>query len=158
MTRLLLALVLAGAAAAVAALVRRRRAVDAPSQPMAGWVAPAQLDRSDFARPDAPWLVALFTSATCDSCRSTVAKAAVLETSAVVVDVVEVGERAEVHRRYGIEAVPMVCIAGGDGVVVRSFVGPMSATDLWAAVARARDPSLPLGYCESHGHEDGPEG
>jgi len=34
--------------------------------------------------------------------------------------------------------VPIVVIADLDGVVRKSFVGPMSATDLWAAVAEAR--------------------
>ena len=37
---------------------------------------------SDFARPDAPWLVVVFSSATCDACASMVAKAHVLATAA----------------------------------------------------------------------------
>jgi hypothetical protein len=37
-------------------------------------------------------------------------------------------------------------IADANGVVVKSFLGPMTATDLWAAVAEARDPgSTPVG-------------
>ena len=58
----------------------------------------------------------------------------------VAVDEVEVTARAEVHRRYGIDAVPIVCIADRAGTVVASFVGPVTATDLWAAVAEARAP------------------
>lgn len=136
--RVLLALLLAAAAAGVAALLRRRQPSEAPTQPR--YLAPAQLDRADFDRPDAPWLVALFSSATCTTCASMRGKVAVLASGDVVVDDVEVGERKAVHDRYGIEAVPIVCIADVDGVVRASFVGPVSATDLWAAVAEVREP------------------
>lgn len=136
--RILLALLLAGAAAAVAAVLRRRRPVEAPTQPR--YLAPAQLDRADFARPEAPWLVAVFSSATCTTCAGMRDKAAVLASGDVVVDDVEVGERKALHDRYGIEAVPIVCVADAEGVVRASFVGPVSATDLWAAVAEVREP------------------
>ena len=43
------------------------------------------------------------------------------------------------HRRYGIEAVPTVVIADAEGVVRSSFVGPPVATQLWAAMAEARE-------------------
>lgn len=136
--RLVLALLVAAAAGAVAAVLRRRRVAEAPTQPR--YAAPAQLDRNDFARPDAPWLVALFSSATCDTCASMRGKVAVLASDQVVVDDVEVGARRPVHQRYAIEAVPIVCIADAEGVVRASFVGPVSATDLWAAVAEVREP------------------
>ena len=136
--RFLLALGLALAAALVAWAMRRRQEAEAPTQPR--YVAPAQLDRADFARPDAPWLVALFSSASCTTCADMRGKVAVLASDAVVVDDVDVGQRGDVHRRYAIDAVPIVCIADGAGVVVASFVGPCSATDLWAAVAEVREP------------------
>ena len=44
------------------------------------------------------------------------------------------------HERYAIEAVPATLVVDGDGVVVASFIGPVTATDLWAAVAEAREP------------------
>ena len=44
------------------------------------------------------------------------------------------------HRKYDIQAVPMVAIADARGVVVAGFAGPVTATDLWAAVAEARQP------------------
>ena len=43
-------------------------------------------------------------------------------------------------QRYGIDAVPTVVIADAQGVAVAAFLGPMTATDLWAAVAEAREP------------------
>jgi len=129
------AVVLAAVILAVAALLRRRR----PAPPtQAHWEAPAQLDRRDFDGPEVPWLVAVFTSATCDSCAEAVAKAAPLAGAEVVVQEVEVKAAADLHRRYAIEAVPMIVVADGDGVVRASFVGPPPATDLWAAVTEAR--------------------
>ncbi|HEX6597650.1 MAG TPA: thioredoxin domain-containing protein [Acidimicrobiales bacterium] len=135
MERLLLVAAVVLAAVALAAVVRRRR----PQPPtQARWSAPAQLDRDDFDRPDAPWLLALFTSATCDSCAATRDKAAVLASDDVVVQEVEVTARRDLHDRYQIEVVPMILLADAEGVVQKSFLGPPSATDLWAAVAEAR--------------------
>ena len=136
--RILLALALAAAAGVVAWVLRRRQVVEAPTQP--AWLAPSQLDRADFVRPEAPWIVVLFSSADCSTCATMRGKVAVLDSDAVAVEDVEVGARAEVHRRYAIEAVPIVCVADAAGVVRASFVGPCSATDLWAAVAEARQP------------------
>jgi len=136
--QLLLAVVLAVAAVAVAAVLRRRQRPAPPTQPR--YRVPEQLDRSDFARPDAPFLVAVFTSATCRSCAAMADKAAVLASPQVAVDVLEAAEQPALHRKYGIDAVPMVVVADARGVVGASFIGPASATDLWAAVAEVREP------------------
>lgn len=140
MTRLLVAAALVVVAVGIALVLRRRAAPDAPTQPRT-WSVPAQLDRAEFARPDAPWLVAVFTSATCATCAAVASSAQVLASDAVAVDVVEFGAQRPLHERYGIDAVPITVITGADGAVVRSFVGPVTATDLWAAVAGARDPA-----------------
>jgi hypothetical protein len=137
--RLLIAVALIAVAAGVAAVLRRRQVADAPSQPRS-WTVPAQVDRSDFVRPDAPWLVVSFTSATCSTCAQIVAKVAVLASNDVAIDDAEYTARTETHRKYNIDAVPAVLIVDAGGVVHRSFIGPVSATDLWAAVAEARDP------------------
>lgn len=131
-------LVLGAAALGVATLVKRRDA-DAPEQG-ASWAVPTQLDRADFDRPEVPWLVTVFSSATCLSCQDTWAKAQLLESDAVAVQEVEAVERRDLHQRYGVDAVPMVLVADADGMVVRSFVGPPTATDLWAALAEVRQP------------------
>jgi hypothetical protein len=137
-------------AVGVALLLERRR----PAPPtQARWAVPSQLDRADFARPDAPWLVAVFTSLTCDSCAGAASKAQVLASEQVAVDAVSVQDRPEVHRRYGVDAVPLLVVADAEGVVRASFVGPPTATDLWAAVAEAREPgSTP----EPHLGQEGP--
>jgi len=125
-------------AAVVLAVIVERRRPDAPTQ--GDWPVPRQLDRADFDRADAPWLVAVFSSATCDSCATVLAKSAVLASADVVVQDVEVVADADLHQRYGIEAVPTIVVADAEGVVRASFVGPPSATDLWAAVAEVREP------------------
>jgi len=121
----------------VAAVLRRRAPAGPPRD---AYPVPRQLARADFPRPDAPWLVAYFSSETCDSCRSLGPKVAVLESRDVVACELEFSVQRSVHERYEISAIPMVLVADADGVVVRAFVGAMSATDLWAAVAEARSP------------------
>ncbi len=125
-------------ALAVGAVLRRRAVIDAPTQPV--FSAPAQIDRADFADARAPWLVAVFSSATCGACSDVVRKAKVLACAEVDVAEVEYSTSAALHRKYHVEAVPIVVVADQAGVVRANFVGPISATDLWAAVAEARHP------------------
>jgi hypothetical protein len=135
-TRALIALALVGVAIVVALVIERRRPAP-PTQPT--WAVPSQLDRDDFARPDAPWLVAVFTSATCDTCKGVVAKARPLESPELAVVEVEAVEQRDVHRRYGIDAVPLLLVADAEGVVRGSLVGPASAAEIWTAVNDVRD-------------------
>ncbi len=125
-------------AVAAAAVIRWRRHTDPP--PQRAWSTPAQLDRADFGLPREPWLVVVFTSGTCQSCASMAAKAAVLASNHVAVVAVEAGAEPDLHRRYRIEAVPITVVADEQGIVRAAFVGPTSATDLWAAVAEVRSP------------------
>lgn len=139
MDRLALALLL-GLVVVVAAWLTQRRRTDAPTAGGGGFEAPNQLNRDDFRRPDAPWLVVVFSSATCSTCSDVWDKAQILESTEVSVQQVEVSADAELHERYRIEAVPVTAIADSSGVVVSSFMGPVSATHLWAALAEAREP------------------
>lgn len=137
------------AALCVAAVVRVRRRNPAPTQ--GGWQVPTQLDRRDFVRPETPWIVVAFTSATCSTCADVAAKVDVLASGEVAVERVDYTERRDLHERYRIDAVPSVVVAGADGAVCASFIGPVKAQDLWAAVANCREPgSAPMG-CADHG-------
>lgn len=138
MSQVLVAAAVLLVALGVGVALRRRREVDVPTQ--AVFSAPSQIDRSDFDGADAPWLVAVFSSRSCDACADVVRKANVLACAEVAVVDVEYSNRAALHRRYNIDAVPIAIIADHAGVVRASFVGPMTATDLWAAVAEARHP------------------
>lgn len=144
-------LVAAVAIVAVAIIAARwwqgRRRSDAPTQ--ARGQLPDQVDRADFVSPDIAWLVVVFSSDSCASCADVIDKAMVLQSDRVAVDVVSFQRSPRLHDRYGIDAVPALVVAGGDGVVHAGFVGPVTATDLWAAVADAREPgSIERGACD----------
>jgi hypothetical protein len=120
------------------ALVMRRRPPEAPPRDV--YPVPKQLDRADFSRPETAWLVVLFSSAACDSCRGLDDKLTPLESGDVAVSVVDAEHFGALHRRYDLAAIPTTVVADHEGVVRRAFVGAFTATDLWAAVAELRDP------------------
>jgi len=142
--------------AALLAQFFQRRKPQAPTQPK--MEVPAQVDRSDFPQSEAQWLVAVFSSATCSTCIDVISKAQALATSQVAVVNVEYPERKDLHDRYGIDAVPTVVVADAQGVVLGSFIGPVTATDLWAGVAEMRQPgSRAISDCATStaGEDDG---
>lgn len=145
--------VLVGVAVALlASVVMRRRRPDAPTQ--GGFQLPTQVDRGDFPKPDSPWLVLLFTSATCDACADMVQKARVVESREVAVADIEYTANRDLHKRYRIEAVPSLIVVDSVGTVRTGFLGPVKAQDLWAAIAECREPgSTPKhddGFGDSH--------
>jgi hypothetical protein len=136
-----LRLALAAGLLAVIALIAwrlRTRPPNAPSRD--AYPVPRQLDRADFDRPDAPWLVAYFSSATCGSCQNLAPKVALLACTDVSVADCSFEQHRSLHDRYEVAAIPMILIADHQGVVQKAFVGATSATDLWAAVAEVRAP------------------
>ncbi len=137
MLQLVVAVAVVVVAVLVGLILRRRQEAAAPTQPSFG--VPVQLDRADFAA-DTPWLVAVFSSATCSTCADVVRKARVLQSPEVAVVDVEFPTAKRLHQKYDIQAVPIVAIADAQGVVRAGFAGPVTATDLWAAVAEAREP------------------
>lgn len=149
MIRLLIALVLGVVAVAVALLIQRRQNIGS-TESVGSYEAPKHLERVDFDRPDAPWLVAVFTSATCSTCADVWAKAKALNSPQVAVQELEETADAALHARYDIRAVPIVAIADSTGRVRASYMGPVSATHLWAGLAELRDPgSTPAGCGDS---------
>jgi len=134
--RLVVAVVLFALLAVLAWWLERRRRGDAPTQP--ALAAPVQLDRADFARPDAPWLVVLFTSSNCDSCAGLYDKAATLESRDVAVTEVEYFGNRALHERYHVDAAPMTLVADDRGIVHASFLGAFAAPELWSRVADLR--------------------
>jgi hypothetical protein len=147
--RVVIGLVVAVVAAVLAAWLARRERVAA--DPPAEYRVPIAVNRTDFVGADRPWLVAVFSSATCSSCGDAWERARHLESDAVAVQEVEVGAEAELHERYAIDAVPTTIIVDAEGIVQGSFLGPVSATHLWARVAEVREPgSLPDGCDTDH--------
>jgi Thioredoxin len=135
--RIALAVALIAAACVIAFVLRRRRPAAPPRDV---YPVPRQLDRSDFPRATTPWLVALFSSTSCDSCEALPPKLAVLESADVATCEVEYHAQPDLHRRYEIAGIPTTVVADRDGVVRAAFVGAFTATDLCAAVAEARAP------------------
>ncbi len=148
MERLLIVALVALVAVGLAAVIQRRQPPATPVE--TGYHVPPQLHRPDFERPDAAWLVVVFTSATCSTCRGMWEKARQLESGAVAVQEVEVTARRDLHDRYRIDGVPTTVVADADGVVRASFLGPATATDLWAAVAELREPGCVPEGCDTH--------
>lgn len=146
MIQLLLACALAVVIIVVARFLQQRRGADAPTQPT--WQFPAQLDPNDFVTENGQWMVVVFTSSTCSTCADVAAKAQVLESPSVSVNTVDYIDNVDLHQRYEIDAVPITVIADESGVVKRGFIGPVTATDLWAGLAEVREPG-------SIGHSDG---
>jgi hypothetical protein len=136
--QVVIAVGVAAVAGIIALVVSRRTRSDTPTRPTV-YDVPAVVDRDDFDRPDAPWLVIVFSSATCLSCHDVWEKARQLESSDVAVQQVEAVERKDIHDKYAIDAVPMTVVVDRDGVTQTSFLGVPSAADLWSAVAELRN-------------------
>lgn len=151
MSQVVLVAIAMAVAIGVSAILRRRTG-DAPTQ--GGFEAPTQLNRADFVSPNAPWLVALFSSSTCNACADVAAKASILASSEVAFANVDYVADKELHSRYKIEAVPTLVIADEHGVVQRAFLGPVKAQDLWAAMANCREPGVAPASCENHANHD----
>lgn len=138
MTNLLIALGIVVVVGSAAFVLRRGRDVDVPTQKE--WTVPSQLDPGDLGPGDQPWSIAVFTSASCHVCADVVSKARVLASRQVRIVEFEYSAHRPLHDKYRIDAVPTLVVVDSAGVVVKHVLGPVSATDLWAAVAEARDP------------------
>ncbi len=146
MTNVLIALAIVVLVGVTAAVLRRRAGVDAPTQ--REWMVPTQIDPTDLvdgSNTSPNWSIAVFTSASCHVCADVVAKARVLRSPQVNVIEIEYGAQRALHDKYRIDAVPTLVVVDSSGVVRRHFLGPVTATDLWAAVAQTRDPATESG-------------
>jgi thioredoxin-related protein len=141
----------------VALAARRRQMSDVPTQKV--FSVPSQIDRADFDSSETikghpEWLIVVFTSSSCHVCADVWDKVQVMATNQVGVFKADFESDRALHERYGIDAVPTLIICDGAGVVQGHFLGPVSATDLWAAVATVRDPSTQPdgseGNCQHH--------
>ena len=135
MDRLLVLAVVGAVAGVLAVLLQRWR----PGGPVAtGWSVPGHLDRADFAKPDVPWLVAVFSSTDCATCASMVSEAHSLASALVVVQEVPAESAGDLHDRYRIDVVPMLVVADEDGLVSGHHLGPSAPGELQAVLEGAR--------------------
>ncbi|MEM7095590.1 MAG: thioredoxin domain-containing protein [Actinomycetota bacterium] len=123
MTATLIVMAVVAAAATALAVLQQRGRAAAPT--VARGEPPTSLDRRDFRGPNAPWLIAVFSSASCSSCAAVLAELREHESSDVVVVDVEIGDEPGLHSKYGIESVPTAVIADAGGDAKLAFVGPL---------------------------------
>ena len=96
---------------------------------------PTLLVRTDFPKPEKPWLLAVFTANKCRSCAAVwdeAQKLAAAESSASRVSLVKVESPSQkkLHRRYGIEAVPLTVAADKNGEVRACHLGLLTPATL----------------------------
>lgn len=94
--------------------------------------------------------VLMFSSTSCEGCSGVWDKAKVLESKEVeVLNISYQDEQGKkLHEKYQIEAVPSLLITDKQGNTLKAFMGSVTATDLWAAVAEARGAQIES--CSSH--------
>lgn len=145
--RLVVAAVLLAASVLAAVLLERRlldrrrgRAGRGRTAALGGYEVPTWLDRRDFPGAGTPWLVVLFSSLACESCDEVKSRVHRLARPGLVhTSEVEAGARPDLHRRYAIEAVPLVAIADAEGAVRSGFLGLPRPGELEEAMARLQD-------------------
>ena len=98
MVQVIVVLAIVVVAVLVGLVLRHRRAVAAPTQPRQ--LVPAQLDRADFSAPT-PWLVAVFSAASCATCGDVVRKARVLVQLEMIAPVTDEEIAARVEAAVG---------------------------------------------------------
>lgn len=99
------------------------------------FAAPTLLVRSDFPDPDKPWLLTVFTTDKCRSCSAVWQEAQKLvaaEPAASHVSLVKVDSpnQKKLHRRYGVEAVPLTVAADKTGQVRACHLGILPSAAL----------------------------
>ena len=99
------------------------------------FAAPTLLVRTDFPEPDKPWLLAVFTANKCRSCAEVWDEAQKLAAadpaaSRVSLAKIESPSHKKLHRRYGIEAVPLTVAADKNGKVRACHLGLLTPAAL----------------------------
>lgn len=113
---------------------RQKGALLAAPKPFA-FAAPALLVRADFPEARKPWLLAVFTAEKCRSCAAVWDEAQKLvaeEPAASRVSLIKVESpgQKKLHRRYGIEAVPLTVAADENGEVRACYLGLLAPAAL----------------------------
>lgn len=133
MERYVLAVALLVVAIAIAVLLERRRTP--ASVPSRRFRIPTHLDRMDFPDPATPWLVAVFSSTTCDSCRGVLEAVEPLRSADVAVADIAFQLNRSLHTKYEIDAVPAVVAVDAAGEVKASWLGVIDTGELWSTVS-----------------------
>lgn len=106
------------------ALVARRRAASTSPAPTGS--VPTHIRRRDLGIGPQGWLLVTFTSADCSSCERVRERVRALASPDVIVRDVEYGAEPDLHRRYGIDTVPLTVLVDREGRVGLAVLGPVS--------------------------------
>ena len=89
-----------------------------------GWSIPGHLNREDFGFLSEPWLVVIFSSDSCETCKPVVAESMKLSSLGIAVQEIALETNKDLHKKYDIDAVPMLLLVDKFGVVRSSHLGP----------------------------------
>ena len=89
-----------------------------------GWSIPGHLSREDFNFLNEPWLVVIFSSESCETCKPVVTEGMKLTSLGVAIQEVTAETNKGLHEKYDIDAVPMLLLVDKFGVVRSSYLGP----------------------------------
>ena len=121
MSRLIVLVVLSCGASIVAVLLRK---LNYRNFVTSGWSIPGHLSREDFSFLNEPWLVVIFSSESCETCKPAVAEGMKLASLGIAIQEVTAETNKGLHRKYDIDAVPMLLLVDKFGVVRSSHLGP----------------------------------
>ena len=121
MSRLIVLIVLSCGASIVALLLRK---LNYRNFVTSGWSIPGHLSREDFNFLNEPWLVVIFSSESCETCKPVVTEGMKLASLGVAIQEVTAETNKSLHEKYDIDAVPMLLLVDKFGVVRSSYLGP----------------------------------
>jgi len=123
MSRLIVLVVLSCGASLVAVLLRK---LNYRNFVKSGWSIPGHLSREDFGFLYEPWLVVIFSSESCETCKPVVAEGMKLASLGIAIQEVAAETNKGLHEKYDIDAVPMLLLVDKFGVVRSSHLGPIN--------------------------------
>ena len=123
MSRLIVLIILSSGASLAAVLLRK---LNYRNFVTSGWSVPGHLSREDFGFLNEPWLVVIFSSESCETCKPVVAEGMKLTSLGIAIQEIAAETNRELHEKYDIDAVPMLLLVDKYGVVRSSHLGPIN--------------------------------
>ena len=127
MSRLIVLVVLSCGASIVALLLRK---LNYRNFVTSGWSIPGHLSREDFNFLNEPWLVVIFSSESCETCKPVVTEGMKLTSLGVAIQEVTAETNKSLHEKYDIDAVPMLLLVDKFGLVRSSHLGPTNSEEV----------------------------
>ena len=132
MSRLLIAIAIAGGVSLVAVLVNRNSSSQLIS--VRRNALPTRVPATEVGLDAGPAII-VFTESTCDSCQEVIRLIRGPAGAGIPVADVEFGAEPGLHRRFGIDTVPTTLVVDRGGSVVSGWTGRVDVGELAAALA-----------------------